>query len=351
MKLGIIGLPQAGKTTIFEALTGARGEGPRHKVGRSDVRLGTVRVADDRVDHLSDLYEPKKTTYAQVEYLLPSHPGGGGAASSKTPESGFWNQVRPCDALIHVVRNFRGILGIPPSPEADFRTIEEEMVINDLAVVEKKIERINLDAKRGKKDEEGLLEIMETCRALLEDNRPIRSSVELAGRHELRGFSFLTAKPRLLVVNNDDEDEALPSWSSPPEFTEALVVRGSLEREIASLSPDEAREFMTAYHIETSALDRIIRSSYELLNLISFFTVGEDEVKAWTISEGTKALDAAGVIHSDIQQGFIRGEVISFEEFQRLGGLQEAKKAGQVRLEGKEYIVKDGDIVHFRFNV
>lgn len=349
MKLGIIGLPQAGKATIFDALTGARGEGPQQKGGRSDNRIGTVRVADERVDHLSNLYRPKKTTYARVEYLLPS--SAGGATSPAMPDSGFWSQARACDALIHVVRNFRGTMGIPPTSEADFKRIEEEMIINDLAVVEKKIERLDLDAKRGKKDEEGLRELIDACRVLLEENRPLRSDLELALSPELRGFTFLSAKPRLLIINNDDEDELFPSWSSPPEPAEVLVVRGSLEKEVASLPPEEAEEFMTAYHIETSALDRVIRSSYELLDLISFFTVGEDEVRAWTISRGTTALEAAGVIHSDIQQGFIRGEVISFEELKRLGSLQEAKKAGQVRLEGKEYVVRDGDIVHFRFNV
>ena len=347
MKLGIIGLPQAGKTTVFEALTGARGESPRQKAGRSDHRIGTVRVADSRVDHLSGIYKPKKTTYAQVEYLLPSNVGGVPAGKS---ENALWNQVRPCDALIHVVRNFDGGLG-EPSPEADVRALEEEMIISDLAVVEKKVERMDLDAKRGKKDEEGLRELMEACRALLEENRPLRSEPDLSSSPELRGFTFLSAKPQLLIVNNADEDEEAPYWTSPPGHAEVIVIRGSLEKEIALLPPEEAEEFMNAYHIETSALDRVIRTSYEILDLISFFTVGEDEVKAWTIPEGTTALDAAGEIHSDIQQGFIRAEVISFEELVRLGSLQEAKKAGQVRLEGKEHVIRDGDIVHFRFNV
>ncbi len=348
MKLGIIGLPQAGKTTIFEALTGARGEAPQQKAGRADHRIGTVRVADDRVDRLSNIYRPKKTTYAQVEYLLPSEVGGAAAGKS---EGAVWNQVRPCDALIHVVRNFRGTLGMEPAPEADIRSLEEDMIISDLAVVEKKIERMELDAKRGKKEEERLEELIHACRALLEENRPLRSDPDLAHAPELRGFTFLSAKPQLLIVNNDDEDQEPPSWSSPPQHVEMLVVRGSLEKEIASLAGEEAREFMAAYDIQTSALDRIIRTSYEILDLISFFTVGEDEVKAWTIPRGTTALEAAGVIHSDIQQGFIRAEVISFEELQRLGSLQEAKKEGRVRLEGKEHLILDGDIVHFRFNV
>jgi len=348
MKLGIIGLPQSGKSTVFSALAGARGEAPHQKGGRSDQRIGTVRVADDRVDALSALYRPKKTTYAQVEYLLPSISTG---TASSAPESALWNQVRPCDALIHVVRNFKGTMGVAPTPGKDFTLLEEEMIINDLAVVEKKIERMELDAKRGKKTEEETRELIFACRAQLEENRPLREDPGLASSPVLRGFTFLSAKPQLLILNNDDEDESFPEGFDPPARLETLLVRGSLEKEIAQLSAEEAEEFMTAYHIETSALDRVIRSSYELLNLISFFTVGEDEVKAWTIPRGTPALEAAGVIHSDIQQGFIRAEVIGFGELERLGTYQEAKKSGQLRLEGKEYVVQDGDIVHFRFNV
>jgi GTP-binding protein YchF len=348
MKLGIIGLPQAGKSTIFDALCGARGDESQQQAGRSDNRIGTVRVADDRVAFLSDLYSPKKTTFAQMEYLLPSDVSG---ASPDKVDSAFWNQVRPCDALIHVIRNFQGTTGISPTPEKDFLAIEEEMIINDLAVVEKKIERMELDAKRGKKPDPEIRELIEACRALLEDSQTIRTDGKLATAPALRGFTFLSAKPQLIIINNDDEDESPPDWITPPEGMEMLIVRGGLEKEIASLPPDEAEEFMAAYHIETSALDRVIRSSYELLNLISFFTVGEDEVKAWTIRKDTPALEAAGTIHSDIQKGFIRAEVLAFDDLKRLGNFNEAKKAGQVRLEGKEYIVRDGDIAHFRFNV
>ncbi|MFP4036126.1 MAG: DUF933 domain-containing protein [Desulfobacteraceae bacterium] len=345
MRLGIIGLPQAGKSTVFEALAGARGESSQQKTGRQDHRIGTVRVADRRVDFLSDVYKPKKTAYAQVEYLLPSK------AASGTSEDAAWNQVRACDALIHVIRNFRGAMGLDPFPERDFRRLEEEMVILDLSVVEKKLERMELDAKRGKKPDEELKGLMEKSKALLEDNMPLRSDHDLASAPALRGFTFLSAKPVLLVVNNDDEDLDEPNWENRPEDLEILVVRGRLEKELAALGPEEAEEFMEAYGVESSALDRVIRKSYELLDLISFFTVGEDEVKAWTIPRGTQALEAAGVIHSDIQQGFIRAEVLSFEDFKRLGGFQEAKRSGEVRLEGKEYVVQDGDIVHFRFNI
>jgi ribosome-binding ATPase YchF (GTP1/OBG family) len=167
----------------------------------------------------------------------------------------------------------------------------------------------------------------------------------------LRGFTFLSAKPQLVVVNNEDEDEDLPEWKMKPEGVDTLAVRGKLEMEIAAMPPEEAEEFRLEYHIEQSALDRVIIKSYALLNLISFFTVGKDEVKAWTIRNGTPAVEAAGAVHSDMQQGFIRAEVLHYDDFKASGSIQEAKKTGTVRLEGKSYPVKDGDIIDFRFNV
>jgi ribosome-binding ATPase YchF (GTP1/OBG family) len=185
----------------------------------------------------------------------------------------------------------------------------------------------------------------------LEENQPIRSNAELSEAPGLRGFTFLSAKPQLIIINNDDEDESLPAWKSEPEVSEMLVVRGRLEMEIASMAPEEAEEFLVAYHIEKSALDRVIRSSYNVLNCISFFTVINEEVRAWTITAGTPALEAAGTVHSDMKKGFIRAEVLSFDNLEKYGSFQEAKKAGDVRLEGKEYAVQDGDIIQFRFNI
>jgi len=347
MKLGIIGLPQAGKSTVFAALTGARGEDRIDRTARTDQRMGTVRVADERVDFLTEIYKPKKTTCAQVEYLLPSQTS---AVPSKS-ESALWNQVRICDALIHVVRNFEAPGGISPASEADFWRLEEEMVLSDLVVAEKRIERIDMDAKRGKKPDEEEHSLIKSCHALLEDGRPLRLRPELAVAQVLRGFTFLSAKPQLVIVNNDDEDEAFPEWKSRPEGIDIMVVRARLEMEIASMSREEAEEFLVAYHIQESALDRVIKASQRLLKVISFFTVLNDEVRAWTLIEGSPALEAAGTVHSDMKKGFIRAEVLSFQHLKEFGSFHEAKQKGLVHLEGKEYIVKDGDVINFRFNV
>jgi GTP-binding protein YchF len=348
LKLAITGLPQSGKSTIFHALTGARGEDRGHKASHTDQMIGTVRVEDKRMVLLEKLYKPKKMTYAQVEYLLPSKIPTGTQSKS---ESAFWNQVRLGDALIHVVRNFKTPGGIPADPESDYRRLEEEMILNDLMITEKRMERIDLDKKRGKHEGQEEEALLKACLKHLEDNCPLRSDLELSAAPALKGFAFLSAKPQLVIINNDDEDESLPEWKSNPEGSEMMVVRGRLEMEIASMAPKEAAEFLAAYHIEKSALDRVIRSSYDTLKCISFFTVINDEVRAWTITEGASAVEAAGTVHSDMRKGFIRAEVLSFENLEKYGSFQEAKKAGEVRLEGKEYMVRDGDIIQFRFNI
>jgi GTP-binding protein YchF len=346
MKLGIVGLPLSGRSTVFTALTGARGEETAQL--KRDQRIGTVKVMDNRVNFLSDMYKPKKTTFAQVEYLLPSDLHTGGSSKS---ENAAWNQARICDALIHVVRNFQDAGGMDPSSEEDFRSVEEEMILSDLMVIEKRLERLALDDKRGRKPNKDEIDLLNTCKKLLDDGKPIRLDSELASAPLLRGFTFLSAKPQLVIINNSDEDDIMPKWRSIPEGIEILAVRGKLEMDIASMEPEEAEEFLAEYNIETSALDRVIKCSYETQNLMSFFTVGSDEVKAWTIKKETPALEAAGEIHSDIQKGFIRAEVLAYPDLVDLGSFNDAKKAGRVRLEGKEYIVQDGDIINFRFNV
>jgi len=347
MKIGIVGFPQSGRSTIFAALTGARGA-ERDHTSKKDLLIAAVTVFDDRIDFLSQIYQPKKTTYAKIEYLLPPDTGSAGGGGA---EGAAWNQIRTCDALLHVIRNFEGTLGTSPTPEEDFRRLEEEMILNDLVVAEKRMERIELDKKRGKLPEGEEASLVQSCLQLLEQGVPLRSDLQLASAPLLKGFTFLSAKPMLILVNNDDEDESLPAWDQKPEGVDLFVVRGSLEKEIASLSAEEAKEFLEAYHIQESALDRVIRHSFHILNRISFFTVGPDEVKAWPIPKGTPALEAAGSVHSDIKQGFIRAEVVAFDDLRSHGGFNEAKKAGLVRLEGKTYEVKDGDIITFRFNV
>lgn len=348
MKLGIVGLPQAGKSTVFAALTGARGEGKGHVAPRTDTRIATITVFDERVDFLNKAYQPKKTTYAKIEYLLPSDIP---AASLSKSTGEIWNQVRICDALLHVVRNFRPPGGSPATPEQDFSQFEEEMILSDLVVAEKRIERIELDRKRGKMPEGHECSLLRSCREHLEKSQPLRNRPELASERALRGFTFLSAKPMLVIINNDDDDETLPEWGSRPEGVELLMARGRLEMDISTMSPEDAEEFLKAYNIQESALDRVIKSSYRLLNYISFFTVLSDEVRAWSIAAGTPALEAAGTVHSDMKKGFIRAEVLSFENLKACGTFQEAKKAGLARLEGKEYEVRDGDVINFRFNI
>jgi len=348
MKLGVIGLPQSGRLTVFSALEGARSDKETHGSSRTDARITTVLVHDDRVDFLSDMYKPKKTTYAKIEYLLPSE-----IPSSSPSKSGgdIWTQVRVCDAFLHVIRNFEGFDGSAPSSEQDFWKLEEEMILNDLMVAEKRIERLDLDKKRGKKPEGEEYALVKSCCEVLERGKPIRSIRELAFNPVLKGFTFLSAKPMLVIINNEDEDEAMPQWDRIPDDVELIMVRARLELDIASMPPEEAEEFLEAYNIQESVLDRVIKSSFKILNQISFFTVGSDEVRAWPISSGTQALKAAGTVHSDMEKGFIRAETLSFEDLKTHGTFQTAKKAGLVRLEGKEYEVSDGDIISFRFNV
>jgi GTP-binding protein YchF len=347
MKLGIVGLPQSGRSTIFSALTGARSD-KEGTSARTDTRIATIVVHDARIDFLSNMYKPKKTTHAKIEYFLPSEIPSSSASKS---ESGIWNQVRICDALLHVVKNFKGFDNAPHTPEQDFWKMEEEMILSDLLVVEKRIERLELDRKRGKKPEGEEYSLIKSCEEILNQGRPLRMAPELATNPVLKGFTSLSAKPVLVIVNNGDEDEGLPQWEEAPDGVERVSVRGRLEEDITTMSPDEAEEFLEAYNIEESALDRVIKSSYRLLNRISFFTVGSDEVKAWPISAGTPAVKAAGAVHSDIEKGFIRAETLSYEDLKTHGSYQAAKKAGRVRLEGKEYIVNDGDIINFRFNI
>ncbi len=344
MRLGIIGLAGSGKSTLFTALTRAGDEG----FGRSD-RIGTVKVPDRRIDILSRAYQPRKTIYAQVEYFLPAASEQNNQGQDRQPA---WNKVRDCDALIHVIRNFTGLDGKAPEPEADFNALDQELILADLMVVEKRLERLELDRKRGKKPGAEEVSLLEQCRNHLEAEQPLRRYPELCGQKLLRGYALLSAKPMLVVFNNQDEDEALPrSAAAIMEKEACMVVRAKLEQELAQMSEDDARDFLAEFNISASAVDRVIARSYQLLGLISFFTVGQDEVRAWTIRRGTPAVEAAGAIHSDMQKGFIRAEVLAFEHWQKAGGYPAARKEGLVRLEGKTYPVRDGDIITFRFNV
>ncbi len=340
MKLGIIGLPQSGKTTVFEALT-KTALGPAH---RGEKRIGTIRVPDDRLVTLSRIYQPKKTTYAQVEYFLP-----GAVADIK--EHSVWTAARDCDALIHVVRNHSAMGFAKKSPYQDFIKMDQELILADLVVVEKRLERLELDHKRGKKMDPQEHALLAECRRSLEDETPLRRVAALASARELRGFAFLSAKPMLVLFNNDDEDEQLPDVGNITSGEGCLVIRGKLEQELAQMSTDDAAEFLTEFNISESAMNKVIRKSYHLLGLISFFTVGSDEVRAWSIRGGTEAVDAAEVVHSDMKKGFIRAEVLAYDDLMAAGTYAAARKKGTVRLEGKNYMVQDGDVINIRFNV
>jgi GTP-binding protein YchF len=340
MKLGIIGLPRSGKSTVFEALT----HNILSKDHKGETRIGTVRVPDRRVDVLSNMYQPQKTIYAQVEYFLPE-------VLHQQQDQKIWIQVRDCDALIHVVRNFGGYGFETPTPYQDLKIIDQELILNDLVVIEKKLEHVDLDKKRGKKIDPAELSLLHQCHETLEKETPLRNVPELASAHLLKGYAFLAAKPMLVLFNNEDDDDGFPGDTDSTTLENGMVIRGKLEQELAQMSDEDARDFLTEFNITASAMDRVIQRSYELLGLMSFFTIGKDEVRAWTIKRKTPAVDAAGVIHTDMKKGFIRAEVVSFNDLTSAGSYPEARKQGKVRLEGKTYEVQDGDIIEFRFNV
>ena len=345
MKLGIIGLPEAGKSTLFEALTKIIMDEASHK---PEDRLGTIKVPDDRVDRLSAMFSPKKTIYAQVEYLLPY------IAAQKPGQRGdeaAWSTVRTCDALIHVLRNFKGYGGESPTPLQDFAKLNEEMIFADLLVIEKRMERLGLEQKRGRKTDPEELRLLLECKEMLEKEKPLRHNPELASAPQLKGFTFLSGRPMMILFNNEDEEESMPETGDALAGEKFLAIRGSLEHELTQMDPDEAKEYLEEYGITTSAMNMMITLSYELLGLISFFTVGPDEVRAWTIKKDTLAVDSAEVIHSDIKKGFIRAEVVAYKDLMDAGSYKEARLKGTVRLEGKTYPVQDGDIIEFRFNV
>ncbi|MBN1894279.1 redox-regulated ATPase YchF [bacterium] len=343
MKLGIVGLPLSGRSTLFEALT-RTAAGAESKM---ENRLASVRVPDSRIDTLSGIYSPKKTTYAQIEYFLP---GAALTKEEKAGEQSQWTKVRSSDALLHVVRNFEGPAG-RPDPVSDFKKTDDELVFSDLVVVETRIARLEADLKRNRKIDPNEFALLGECRAMLDGGTPLRRRSEIAGAQALRGFTFLSAKPMLVILNNPDHDDELPGDWPAGAGDRAVTIRGRIEREIAQMSEEDAADFLSEFRIVESAMLRVIRESYTLLGLISFFTVGPDEVRAWTIRRDLRAVDAAEAIHSDIRKGFIRAEVVAYDDLIGSGSYQEARRRGLVRLEGKEYIMKDGDIVDFRFNV
>ncbi|GHV57867.1 ribosome-binding ATPase YchF [Deltaproteobacteria bacterium] len=339
MKAGLIGWPGSGRDAIFSALTALA----RPPAGVVEPRQGEALVPDARLDFLTARYQPRKHTPARVEFFLPHPPG-----SPKEAVKAGLEKVREAEVLLPVLRNFALAGAEAPDPARDMAGLESELILSDYLVAEKRLERMAEERKRGRKSDPEELELLTRGRAELEAGRPLRRDEVFARHPRLRGFAFLSAKPVLAVLNNaDDDDREADLGGDWPK----VVVRGRLEEDLAALPPAEAGEFLAGYGLAEPASARIIREVYSLMGLRSFFTVGEDECRAWTIPAGETALAAAGVIHSDIQKGFIRAEVVAFEDFQAAGNMNEAKKRGAFRLEGKTYVVVDGDIVHFRFNV
>jgi len=348
MKLGIIGLAGAGKTTVFEALS-RNIQDDSHK---KESRIGMVQVPDSRVDILSGMYKPKKTIFAQVEYFLPGLRKRDKERDKKSgKEQDQWVKVRDCDALIHVVKNYKTYGLDKPDPYKNILALDQELILADLIVVEKRLERMRLDKQRNRNIDPEELALLEKCLVMLENETPVRRNIELAFAQPLRGYAFLSAKPVLVLFNNDDENDLLPEMGGNKINDTIMIIRGKLEQELVQMSEKDAADFLSEFNISVSAMNRVIEKSYKLLGLISFFTVGEDEVRAWTIKRSTAAVDAAEVIHSDIKKGFIRAEVLAYDDLIDAGTYQEARKKGTVRLEGKTYQIKDGDIINFRFNV
>lgn len=346
MKLGIVGMGRSGKTTIFNALT-QRSDESVPPGGQVVPVLGVVPVPDPRVEWLDELYHSRKKVHAQVTYMdLQGMPRV--VESKQQYMSLLLNHMRPMDAFLMVIRNFTDPALGAPDVAGDFRELEDEFIIADLSTVEKRLEKLVMEEKKGRKSGPEK-ELLDACAKVLNDEKPLRSDPDLVRAPELRGFTFLSAKPLLVIVNNPDDDDNLPQFAF--EYAEAMMVRGKLEMEMAQLDESEAEAFREDFGITESALDRVIQRSYGLLHLITFLTVGEDEVKAWTIPEGMHAQEAAGVIHSDIERGFIRAEVVAYEDLRRAGDHATARKQGLVRLEGKTYPVQDGDVINFRFNV
>ncbi|MGD8603509.1 MAG: redox-regulated ATPase YchF [Anaerolineales bacterium] len=354
MRLGIIGLPACGKTTIFNALTGEQlptGE----LIDRVEIHTAVADVPDDRLMALSRLYQPKKTTHTKVTY---TDIGGLKADAGREGLPGqLVNQLEQVDGYLHVVRAFQDP-NIPHpldaiDPARDINMMQEELLLHDLVVVEKRLERLAEARQKGGRDRAQIerdQELFEKFNQSLNQGQPLRMlELSIEERKALGGFGLLSIKPVLVLVNLG-EGQDLPAMDVDDDIA-VLGLQGELEMEIAQLPDDEMSEFLNEYGLEEPGRQRVLRSSYDVLNLQSFFTVGEDEVRAWKLAKGATALEAAGTVHSDMARGFIRAEVIFWERLIALGGLSEARAQGELRLEGKDYRVQDGEVVHIRFNI
>lgn len=357
MELGIIGLPQSGKTTLFNALT--RGDIPTDiSGGKIEIHTAVVDVPDARLDQLTALFEPKKVVHAKVTYSDIA--GLEGKTSEKGISGPLLNILSKMDGFIHVVRHFENP-AVPHfagsiNPLRDLTSMEAELIINDLILVERKLERLEAERLRGgtgrdKAQVERETALFERIQSVLLQEIPLRNETFTEEEQKmLSSYGLLSRKPQLIVINQSEEQPTI-DIDIPHAHTKLIYMPTKLEMEIAQLPPDEAALFLEEYKIREPSLNRFINYSYDLLGLITFFTGSEKEVHAWTVSYGATALQAAGVIHSDMEKGFIRAEVVPVEELIQLGGYAEARHHGKLRLEGKNYLVQDGDLIIVRFNI
>jgi GTP-binding protein YchF len=362
MQVTIVGLPGAGKTTVFNALTGAHAETGGYSAGRAAPNVGTVKVPDRRLDALSTLYRPRKTTPADVTYVDVALAEGATREGSVPPD--VLAQIRNADALLHVTRAFSDpATGAVPDPWRDVAELDTEFAVADLLVIEKRLERLQTAGRHGSSAEREQAareeEVLRRLEPELSEGRPLRSvPLDDDAERLLRGFRFLTQKPVLVVLNIDEarlpetatiEEEGSARYAAPASSVAALA--GKIEAELIELGEEDARAFMDELGIAEPSRGRVVRLTYRLLGLISFFTAGEDECRAWTLRTGSTAVDAAAAIHTDLARGFIRAEVIPVDELLALGSLAEARKRGTLRTEGKTYLVRDGDVIQVLFNV
>jgi GTP-binding protein YchF len=357
MELGIIGLPQSGKTTLFNALT--CGDVPTGiSGGRVEVHTAVIDVPDERVEKLVALFKAKKTVHAKVTYADIA--GLEGKSSEAGISGPLLNTLAQMDGFIHVIRQFENP-SVPHmdgaiDPRRDMANMEAEFILNDLILVERKLQRLSDELKRGgvgrdKAQIERELALFERINDLLNQEIPLRNEAfSEEEKKMMSSYGFLSRKPQLVVINQLEEQETVEIESLYANTT-VVSIPAKLEMDIAQLPPDEAAIFLEEYGIQEPSLNRFIRLSYDLLGLQSFFTAGEKEVHAWTVNRGATAPEAAGVIHSDMQKGFIRAEVVSYTDLITLGGFAEARNQGKLRLEGKKYIVQDGDVIEIRFNL
>jgi hypothetical protein len=364
LQAGIVGLPNVGKSTLFNAITQAGAESANYPFCTIDPNVGVVEVPDERLDKLAEIVHPQRIVPTAFEFVDIAGLVKG-ASKGEGLGNKFLAHIREVDAVVHVVRCFQdeNITHVAGKidPLADIETINLELVLADMETVEKRMDRTRKNMKSGNKQFALELECLEKIKAALDAGKPARS-VELDDeeRRLIRDLHLLTIKP-VLYAANVSEDEAGGAEDNPyvrqvrefarAEGAEVITISAKVEAEIAELEEAEKKEFLQELGLKESGLDRLIRAAYRLLGLSTFFTAGEQEVRAWTIRTGTKAPQAAGVIHSDFERGFIRAEVVAYDDLIQAGSLAAARDKGLLRLEGKDYVVQDGDIVHFRFNV